>query len=636
MAAQTKEAKDELVSVSLGNVFRTFRFWPRIFRLLWEAHPGYLAGILAANLLKGVIPAVVLFATKTLINSIVSGVSGESFQPVLNAFMALIAVNVLHDLCSIADSYLRKLFHTLLANHINLRIMAKSQRMSLQSFENADVQDKLQRAQGEADFRPFEIFTQILAILGSIVTLVSSSAILVAWKWWVFFLVMLIPFVSFVSFLRLGQREFAVYFRRAPKQRESWYLSFLVTRDNSFKEVKLYRLGAHLVERYRDILQTFYKEDKVLAMRRSFVSLFFQLINHGATGLVIFLAAQAAYFGQIMLGNLVSMIQAIVLTQTTSQSIVQGILNLCQNNLYIKQLLDFLDMPEEGEKGALPSADRAACIRRQIAHIEKIEMRNVSFRYPGAQSNALSGINLTLEAGQSLAIVGRNGTGKSTVVKLLTQLYEEFDGDIIINGISVRHLDKASIQRRIGVVFQDFVHYEMPVRDNIGFGNVSKRDCDESIWEASDRSGIRSLIESFPEKLDTLLGKWFEEGQQLSGGQWQRVAIARAFMRNADLYILDEPSSFLDPQAENEVFQKFRTLIKEKIGIFISHRFSAARMADIIILMDNGRVAEMGNHEELMAQNGLYAKLFRLQAVSYLQPKEDDGWEGMAQAAGEA
>lgn len=609
MLSPETTAKDDYVSFSSRNILRTFLFWPRIFKLLWETHAAYLIGILIVSLLKGILPAIVLIATRELINSVVGGVSAGDFRPVLLAFGFLILLNIISDLFSIVDGYFRKMFQSLLSNRVNLKIIEKAHLMTLQSFEDADVQNKLQRAQAEANYRPFEIFVQMLAIISSVVTLFSACAILVAWKWWVIFVIFLIPCLSFYSFLQIGQREFNTYYRRAAKQRESWYLSFLVTRDNSFKEIKIFQLGNYLRGRYLDILKEFFKEDKFLAARRSYTSLFFQTINQGACGIVIFLAVHAAYLGQIMLGNLISFIQAIGLTQSTSQNIVQGILSLCQNNLYVKQLFDFLDLPEEEEvQGVGP----------RISGIQSLEFRNVSFKYPNSERYAISNVSFTLNKNEKLAIVGKNGSGKSTIVKLITQLYSDFEGDILINGQSVRKLSKDSFREKMGVVFQDFVQYEMTVKDNVGFGDVKGKDNDQLVWKAVEQSGITELIRSLPNQLNTVLGKWFEEGQQLSGGQWQRVAIARAFMRNADVYILDEPSSYLDPHSEKEVFGKFEQLTEDKIGIFISHRLSTARTADKIILLENGRIIEAGTHENLMRLNGTYSEMFEIQASSYL------------------
>ncbi|MDR9857740.1 ABC transporter ATP-binding protein [Paenibacillus sp. VCA1] len=615
MLSPDTSMKDDYVSFSSKNIFRTFLFWPRIFKLLWETHAPYLMGILFVSLLKGVLPAVVLIATRELINHVVGGVSKGDFRPVLLAFGFLIVLNVISDLFNIVDGYFRKMFQSLLSNRVNLKIIEKAHQMTLQSFEDADVQNKLQRAQAEANYRPFEIFVQILAIISSVVTLFSACAILVAWKWWVIFVIFLIPCLSFYSFLRIGQREFNTYYRRAAKQRESWYLSFLVTRDNSFKEIKIFQLGHYLRGRYMAILKEFFKEDKFLAARRSYTSLVFQIINQGACGFVVFLAVYSAYMGQILLGNLISFIQAITLTQSTSQSVVQGILSLCQNNLYVKQLFDFLDLPEEEEvQGS----------GQKISDIQSLEFRNVSFKYPNTERNALSNVSFTLNKNEKLAIVGKNGSGKSTIVKLITLLYSDFEGDILINGKSIRDLNKESFREKMGVVFQDFVQYEMTVRDNVGFGDVKDKENDQLVWNAVEQSGITELVQRLPNKLNTVLGKWFEDGQQLSGGQWQRVAIARAFMRNADIYILDEPSSYLDPHSEREVFGKFEQLTCDKIGVFISHRLSTARTADKIILLENGRIIEEGTHESLMRLNGTYSEMFEIQASSY-RSTDDSG-----------
>lgn len=319
-----------------------------------------------------------------------------------------------------------------------------------------------------------------------------------------------------------------------------------------------------------------------------------------------------------MLGNLISFIQAINLTQSTSQNIVQGILSLCQNNLYVKQLFDFLDMPEE---------DEVEEAEQRVSHIDSIEFRNVSFKYPNTPKNAISNISFKLNRNEKLAIVGKNGSGKSTIVKLITQLYSNFEGDILINGQSIRDLNKESFREKMGVVFQDFVQYEMTVKDNVGFGDVNQKENDQLVWKAIEQSGITKLINTLPNKLNTMLGKWFDDGQQLSGGQWQRVAIARAFMRNADVYILDEPSSYLDPHSEKEVFNKFEQLTHQKIGVFISHRLSSAKTADNIILLEEGRIIEAGSHDSLMRLNGTYAEMFDIQASSYLSSDDEETME---------
>lgn len=629
MKVKTIEMSPEMISVA--NVLRSFRYWPRIFALLRKTQPKYLTYILIANGLNGLAPVVTLIIMQELINDVVKGME-VGFHIVVRDFIYLAAVALFNQLISIFQSYYEKLFETLLSNRINVLIMEKSISLTLSDFENAKIQDQLKRAQSEAGYRPFQVFKQILSIISGVITFFSSSAVLLVWKWWAALLILVIPFSSFISFLRQGQREFLVDWNRAPKWRESWYLSFLLTRDSTFKEIKLYQLGPYLLSKYRSIFKEFFEQDKKLVKRRTLISLLFQLLNQAVTSGMILMVLWSAFIREILLGNLVGTIQAINLAQTMSQNLVHNLLSLCQNNLYIEQLFAYLDLVpnyqfkcdekdnDEHAVNKLKKGERTV----SLSTLESVEFRNVSFQYPGTQCSALTNINLTLKRGETLAIVGRNGSGKTTLVKLLTQLYQNFNGDILINGVSIKSYDRETLRNHIGIVFQDFVQYEMPMRQNIGFGDISHIEHDEELMKAATRSGIEELInDQLPQKLDTQLGRWFEEGYQLSGGQWQRVAIARAFMRDADLYILDEPSSFLDPEAENEVFQKFRDLVKNRIGLFISHRFSSVRFADRILVIDQGRVVEQGNHKDLISLNGVYAKLYNLQVSAYVKRDND-------------
>lgn len=618
-------AEKSVEMVNLSNILRSFRYWPRMFKLLWRTHPLYLSLILVLNIVKGLIPAVSLLATQHLINSVMYSQTAGSFQVVLWALSFFVIVGLFSSALGMILGYVDKLFETLVSNRINLMLMEKSVGLSLVDFEDAEVQDQLKRAQGESSYRPYMVFKQILAIIAGVVTLVSSAAILMAWKWWVAVLVMLIPLASFASFLRLGRDEFVIHYRRASKNREAWYLTYLLTRDQPFKEVKLYQLGNYLLQRYRAIVDGFYQEDKGLIRRRTAITAVFELVDQVAIVGMMLVVLWAAFMKEIMIGNVVSMIQAISLTKSVSQEIVGSILSLCQNNLYMEQLFAFLDLPATD----VPASEDAADSDQEV---ESIAFRDVVFQYPGTDRNALQNVCFEVKQGEILAIVGRNGSGKTTLVKLLTQLYQDFKGDILLNGTSVRELEKEQLRRQIGVVFQDFVHYEMSARHNIGFGNLAAMDQDAKLMQAADQAGIQQLVQNFPKQLDTQLGRWFDEGHQLSGGQWQRIAIARAFMKDAGIYVLDEPSSFLDPQAEAEVFDKFRDLVSGRIGIFIFHRFSSVRYADKILVMDEGRVVEMGNHYELMQQGGLYRDLYETQVAAYL-PEEPASLQSAAALA---
>jgi ABC-type multidrug transport system fused ATPase/permease subunit len=591
--------------VSLTNVFRAFRYWPRIFQLLWQTKPAYLTGILVLTVLQGVVPVLSLLTTQELVNSIVRSWEAGP-KVILWAFAAMIGVTFFGHLVGMYKGYFEKLYETLIANHVRILIMEKSISLSLADFENAEVQDQLKRAQNESGSRPFQVVTQILAIISSLVTLGSSAMVLIVWKWWVAALLMTIPLFSFYSFLRLGQQEFLIMWRRAPHTRKSWYYSYLLTRDNSFKEVKVFQLGDYLVGKLRGIYAEFFGEDNRMLKRRNRITFFFQIINMLLSGAMMMVVLWAAYLREVLIGNVVALLQAVRLTESTSQSVVQGILTLCHSNLYLEQLFAFLDRSSTD----LPQVQMET---QSVPSIETIEFRRVSFRYPGADQYALRDVSFCLRKGESVAVVGRNGSGKSTMIKLLARLYEEYEGEILINGQCIRQFDREALRRRIGVVFQDFVQYEMKLRENIAFGDIGRIGDDEKLAGAAAQAGIGPLLERLPQRLDTQLGRMFDNGQQLSGGQWQRIAIARAFLREADVLVLDEPSSFLDPQAEADVFAKFHELVRDRIGLFISHRYSAVRYSDRILVFEQGRVVEQGDHQELMSQNGRYAKLYNLQ-----------------------
>ncbi|AKG35631.1 ABC transporter ATP-binding protein [Paenibacillus durus] len=601
--------------ISVPNVIRSFRYWPRVFQLLWRASPLNLLVITAINLIQGLLPVLSIRATQQLINSI-----SASWQEVVAGFIFFIGVSLFTLLASALQDYAETLFRAKLSNSINVMVMEQAARLTLTDFENAKVQDQLKRVQNDSGYRPFQIAKQIFGIISGIVSLISVSAFLIAWKWWVALLLILIPATSFFSFLRFGQQEFLTMWKRADRSRTSWYLSYLLTRDSSFKEVKLYNLGSYFVAKYKGIVEDFFREDKQLARKQARLSVFFQFIDLFASSGTILLAFRSAYKRQIPVGNVVGIIQAIAQLQSKSQNIVQQVLGLCQSNLYIEQLFSFLDIHADSDYMNDAERDEPEEDKRQtLSKIESIEFRDVSFGYEGNDRFSLEQINFSLVRGETLAIVGHNGSGKSTLVKLLMQLYSENNGQILINGQPVQNYNLSAYRLRIGAVFQDFVQYEMPLRHNVGYGNIGEIDNEQKLWQAVTDAGMDAFVDNLPKKFDTQLGRWFEDGYQLSGGQWQRVAIARAFMRDADVYILDEPSSFLDPEAEREVFERFHELVKDRIGIFISHRLSSVTFADKIAVLQQGRIVEMGTHEELMDNSGEYSKLYHLQADSYIR-----------------
>jgi ATP-binding cassette, subfamily B, bacterial NisT/SpaT len=605
-----KQAKrEDVLMISMANVLLAFRYWPRLFRILWRVGRLNVTGVFVLNALLGVMPVVSVYATQYLINRLTTLSGAQGVDVVLGAFAFFVTAALAAVFLRTINQYVEKMFESRLSNHVHLMIMDKAGMLGLADFEDSTVQDHLKHVVNEGKNRPFQIVKLILSITTNTVTLFSAAAMLMAWKWWVALLIVLLPCLSFYSFLRLGQEEFLNHWRRSSKMRESWYLSQILTRESTIKEIKLYQIGSFLMDKFRGILDSFYIQDRQMAGKRVRLTTFYQLFSQAVIFLLLFLALKAIVAKEILIGSFVGYLQAIRMTESASQSVVQDMLSFCQSNLYLQQLFAFLDYRSSSQAAHMEVSDGALADEPIVS----IEFRNVSFRYPGTVHYALQDVSFTLQQGETLAVVGRNGAGKSTLIKLLTRLYDQFQGEILINGIPIGQIDPDLLRRKIGTVLQDFTRYEMPMRLNIGFGDLAASEEDAKLWKAASDAGIDSLIRGFPHMLETQMGRLFEEGQQLSGGQWQRVAIARAYLRSADLYILDEPSSFLDPQAERDVFDRFRELVDGRIGLYITHRYSSVHIASKILVMDRGRVIELGSHRELMEAEGLYSHLYRLQ-----------------------
>jgi len=600
--------------MSLKGIIDTLKYWPRVFRLLCQIDKTKVFIITLTSIILGALPAVILIITQKLVNSVMYN-ANRKFSVVIGYFILLIVVSLLSEIVTAIQNYSQTIFQTLLSYKLNIKLMEKAIRLSLSDFENAVIYDKLQRAQNEVGYRPFQMYKSILSVISSIITLISAAFILIIWKWWIILMLMIVPIVSTVYSVKIGRKEYLIQWRRAPRFRKAWYYTFLMSRDINYKEIKLYGLGKYLLNKYEKIFKRYLKVDIKLLKIRTVITFVFNLIMNlmgdGITLLILF----SAFKGEIAIGNLFSYIRAVSMTETNFEGILTTLFSMYQDNLYIKQLFEYLDLEEtepltEGIENNLDG-------KIPLITIDKIEFRNVSFRYPGSKNYALRYISFTINKGDIIAIVGENGSGKTTLVKLITRLYEFYDGDILINGKDIKNYKKEDLRKNMGVVFQDYVKYEMKVRHNIGFGNIDNLNDDESLIQSAKEAGINELISDFQDNLNTQLGVWFDQGKQLSGGQWQKIAIARAFFRKASVYILDEPSSALDPIAEKDIFGQFFKSVKNKIGIFTSHRFSTVKYASNILVFDEGYIIEEGTHEELMKFNGHYKNLYEVQASPF-------------------
>ena len=592
----------------------SFTHTPQALRLVWQANPWATLGLGFLTLGGALLPATQAWVGKLIVDGVVATIQGgHDAQQVRSVFYYLVLELILF-LLGTAINHSRRLIQQLiqlqLANSIRAEIIRKALTLDLAFFEHPDYYDRLQNARREGGYKPVELINDAFQIVQNVITMISFAALMLRFSPWLVVILLATSIPAFIAETRFSEQGFRLLTRRAPETRQINYLARLLTEDSAAKEIKLFNLGDRLLARYTALFAKFFEEDKSLAVRRAAVGFSLGLIAtmgfYGSYAWIVWRTVQ----GAISLGDMTLYLAIFRQGQSTFQSILAGVGNIYENNLFMANYFEFLAI-EPRMRVAAPAKKLPAT----MAH--GIEFRGVGFRYPESDEWVLHNVNLTIRAGEKVALVGHNGAGKTTLIKLLSRLYDPTEGAILFDGIDIRDIDPLALRQKIGVIFQDFVRYHLPARENIGFGQIEATDEMEKIVESARKSGAHAMIEDLPEGYETMLGRWFHGGHELSLGQWQRIALARAFMRDAEILVLDEPTASLDAQTEFEIFRHFQELTDGKTAILISHRFSTVRMADRIVVIENGRIAEMGSHQELLRQEGIYARLFSMQAEGY-------------------
>lgn len=599
----------------LKDFFDALRNTPQAFKLVWQA--GRKNALISFGLtpIAALMPAAQAWVGKLIIDNVLkvinAGVEPQvGLQRVLPYVLLELGLVVLSSLVGQFRSLSDRVLQYKLTNHVNSLIMEKAISLDLQFFEDPQFYDNLQNARRQSDSSAISIVNAILQIIQQVITLASVLVLLVRFSPLLAIVVFVAAIPSFLSQSQYAEMAFRAVTRRAKEARLLNYLEQLLTGNDTFKEVKMFGLGKPLLERYRQLFINFFNEDIAIARKKSLAGLGWGLLSSLAYyGSYVWVILRTIA-GAATLGDMTMFLSIFRQSQQSITSLLGNFNNLYESNLYLDNLLDYLKItpvlvnPKDGLMAPSP--------------IEQgIRFQNVSFKYPGSDVFVLKNINLFIPPGESIALVGLNGAGKTTLVKLFTRLYDPTEGEILLDGHDLREYDLASLHQRFGVIFQDFVRYQFSVRENIGFGQVDELENLAKIKDAAERGGADQVIEGMPNGYETILGRRWEKGLELSGGQWQKIALARAFMRNAEALILDEPTSALDAEAEYEIFKRFRELMSGRIAVLISHRFSTVRMADRIVVLSDGRIVELGSHAELMARGGPYSRLFELQAEGY-------------------
>lgn len=606
-----KPPVNTLPKPTLKEKFAALSNLPRFFRLVWDTNRYYFILNILLRLIRSTIPVSILYIGKLIIDEVIFLTQNHSadhsylWKLVAVEFLLAIISDALVRATSLVDSLLGDRF----ALHTSVKIMEHAATLDLDQFEDSEFYDKLERARQQTTGRTV-LLSQLMAQVQDIITMAFLLVGLMAFNAWLILLLLIAIIPAFLGESYFNDRNYALTRGQTPERRELDYMRFLGASDATAKEIKLFNLSDFLIDRFKFLSDKFYLDNKNLSVRRASWGTVFALIGSLGYYAAYIVMIVKTVTGAITIGSLTFLAGSFRQLRSLLENILSRFTTVSQSAIYLRDFFDFFEIQPK-----ISVAPNPLPFPNPIK--KGFTFENVGFKYSNTESWANRHLNFVLQAGEKVALVGENGAGKTTLVKLLSRLYDPVEGRILLDGIDLKEYNIIELRKNIGIIFQDFLRYQMSFAQNIAAGNIDEQFNRELIEQSAEKSLAHLLAEKLPDKYDQALGRRFNNGVELSGGEWQKIAIARAYMKDAQLLILDEPTSALDARAEYSVFQRFAELTKGKTAVLISHRFSTVRMADRIIVLDKGQIIEMGSHEELIKKNGHYAELFMLQAKGY-------------------
>ncbi len=598
-------------NVTLKEKFAALKNLPRFFKLVWQTNHWYtiLNGVL--RLLRSALPVAILYIGKLIIDEIItlnkSAAPDHSYlwKLVIAEFALAIFSDALNRAILLIDSLLGDLF----SNYTSVRIMEHADTLDLDQFEDSAFYDKLERARQQTVGRTI-LLSQVLTQVQDLITMAFLAAGLMAFNPWLILLLLVAIVPAFLGESYFNDRTYALTRGQTPERRELDYMRYLGASDETAKEVKLFRLSRFLVDRFKTLSNKFYADNKKLSTKRAAWGTVFALLGSAGYYTAYIVMIVKTVDGVLTIGTLTFLAGSFRQLRVLLENILSRFTSVSQGAIYLRDFFEFFEIEPKikAKENPLPFPSPIK---------QGFTFENVGFKYHNSEKWANRHISFSLKAGEKLALVGENGAGKTTLVKLLARLYDPTEGRILLDSIDLREYDLIELRKNTGIIFQDYLRYQLSFAQNIAVGNIDEQHNRPLIEQSAEKSLANILAKKLPQQYDQALGRRFNNGVELSGGEWQKVALARAYMKEAQLLILDEPTSALDARAEYEVFQRFAELTKGKTAVLISHRFSTVRMADRILVLNNGEQIETGSHEELLEKDGRYAELFQLQAMGY-------------------
>ncbi|AFZ11455.1 Xenobiotic-transporting ATPase [Crinalium epipsammum PCC 9333] len=586
----------------------------RAIVLVWQSASGWTVIHVILTTIQSILPLALLYIIKLIVDNIAISLKiadkTQIFDHILfllfNAGLVMLLINFNAVISELASTTLSER----VTDHLQVILFKKAIEIDLESYESPLHQDILERAKWEAPHRPSRMLNNLTSAIASSISLLAIAGLLISLHWGLLGVLLFASIPTMAIRIRQSKVLYKWHRHQTEVERKANYYGHLLLGNHPAKEIRLFNLGNLFIERFYNIRQQLFQQKLAITKRQAST----RLLAQGCTGIAIlatygFIIHQTIY-GKFQLGDLVLYSQTFQRGQGALKDLISNLAGLHENNLFLADLFEFLALKPNLIESAHPKL-----VPRPMQ--QGIEFKNVSFRYQNSPRQAIKQVNLTIAPGEIIALVGENGSGKTTLVKLLCCLYDVTQGSITIDGINLRQFSTTDLRRQIGVIFQDYTRYQLTVADNIWLGNIDLPLTSEKFTQAARQSGADAVIQSLPQGYETLLGTWFKGGEELSGGQWQKIALARAFLRDAQLVVLDEPTSAMDAKAEAEVFEKFRDLMRDRSALLITHRLSTVKMADRIYVIHQGEIVENGTHDQLMALQGTYAHLFETQARNY-------------------